>query len=185
MARGNMIPSATTLPDDELRFVEGLALGKPLKELASDLGWSEDKAQRLARSSRTIAAVATIGVQQVQLCYVPRALQTVFDLMRGVCKAPSHSNIAKDEYVPVKPETRLAAAQTILKIGGLEARAASAAGREHDTEDLSALSPDQLRGLISTLEERLGDQATPVSAPDDVPDAEVATDYPDISSLLD
>lgn len=174
--RGAITAHHNEMPADEWKFVKGLALGKDLKELADEIGWPLEKAQRLANSSRLLTAVATFGLQRVQSVYVPRALATVADIMNGSLKSPENGKI-----IPIKAETRLAAANTILKIARLEEHYPDPTAKD----PLKDTKPEVLQELIGALQDRLADKAKPVNAQKDVVDAEVISELPSNYSVLD
>jgi hypothetical protein len=188
------IPGQLVVPHDERRFAELLAQGEPLEDIAAEVGWTMDKARRLATSGNMLKLVAGINLTSLHARHVPRALRTISHLMEGYLEyweidgnlqtppdqLQSSANSAparKVTRVMVKPETRLAAAQTILKMGGYDKPPETR--NANDLKDLAEMNPDELRATVQALEAELAQRAAPVNAPDApleaIPDAEDAS----------
>jgi hypothetical protein len=176
MAERASLDLRRAIPPDELAFVEGIAAGRPLNELARELGWDESKARRLARSSALLTAVATIGIERCHGILVPRALNVLEQILNGtlilhengVSASPDAANCTSVQLIPVKPETRLAAVRTVLQMAGLDKP--RDAEKPNDDKDLSAKTPDEIRAELHRLEAALADVAKDVSAPRSAPD---------------
>lgn len=194
------IPGQIVVPHDERRFAELLALGEPLEDIAAQVGWSMDKARRLATSGAMLQLVASVNLTTLHGSLVPRALRTISGLLEGWCE---YSEIDESLQTPgddlqsfaksaptrkvtrvmVKPETRLAAAQTILKMGGYDKPPETR--NLNDLKDLAEMNPEELRAQVATLEAELAQRAAPVSAPDDANEAMPDAEEANIINVLD
>ena len=177
--RPGKLTTEQRLPSDEQRFVEALARGEDPAEIGKRLGWPDWKVEDKCQSSQILTAVAAVGLGRLHSQLVPRAMEVLSCLMRGV--VPFDQKSYFDQKTVVPPAVQLQAAQTVLKIARLEEV------DRREVEDLTDMSPAQLRAIVDSIEARLGDLAAPVSgnAPDDVPDAEIVRELPSNYSVLD
>lgn len=94
---------------------------------------------------------------------VPLAIKTLFQIL-------------KDEAAPAR--VRVDAAKTVLDRAGIAA-ARPAAPEAKNEKALSDMSPDELRALISRLENEVAERAEPVLAPEPGGDASQVTELLD------
>lgn len=172
-----------SLSADDWAFVRGLAMARPVSELAAELGWSSEKAARKGRSAVILAAVAAEGLSLVHRVYVPAALSVINSLLSTHIISEKIGQDGERSFIetPTPPTVRLAAAQTILKIARLEEHRPPTMPADNP---LDTDNPDKLRQLLDAIEGRLSDLATPVGAQNQADDAEVIDELPNDYSVL-
>ena len=182
-AANSVMPVHGAAPD-EIALVEALAAGEDVEAISARLGWDAGKMKRYLRSAQVAQAVAGYTLQKLHMLTIPRAIRMCEQLIEGVlyCNIPGQ----KPEPVLVKPETRLAAAQAILKLAKYEDhRPDDPKAATSGEKTLAEMDLDEMIARRDALEAQIASQAAPLDAPMD-PDGDTQDDEKDIlASMLE
>jgi hypothetical protein len=169
---------------DEIALVEALAAGEDVEAIRARLGWPVDKMKRYLRSAQVAQAVSCYSIQLLHSRTIPRAIRMCEQLLEGVL----YYNIPGKESEPVlvKPETRLAAAQAILKLAKYEDhRPDDPKAATSGEKTLAEMDLDEMIARRDALEAQIASQAAPLDAPMD-PDGDTQADEKDsLASMLE
>lgn len=189
-ARPMSIDMDKDLTPQQKAVVNGLADMVPAEQIAAQLGIEVQHVHRMARSQEVLAAVAARAVIMLNGVTLPAAIRTIDGLLHGNVIESEIDQYGRKKTkmvkAPVPPAVRLAAAQAVIKLSGIEQESQPA----DIDEDLALASPERLRAIIGAIEDKLSRTAhdvtpTPRSAPSDVEDAEIVSTIPDGYSVLD
>lgn len=189
-ARPTSIDMDRDLTPQQRAVANGLAEMVPVEEIAEQLGIEVQHVHRMARSQAVLAAIGARAVIMLHKNSLPAAIRTIDGLLNGLVLQSEIDRYGRKKTIfvkaPVPPAVRLAAAQAVIKLSGIDQEASPA---DLD-EDLAAASPERLRAIIGAIEDKLAKTAqdvTPVphSAPNDAEEAEIVSMIPDGYSVLD
>jgi len=173
-----------SLPVAEQALTKALAEGRALSDAAIEAGVDMTRAHAFATSARCHAALVSYHATFIHVSMTGPALRQLRNLSLGHVEIenfeqlPDGRTIAQRKRVEVGAPIVLGAVQTILKLARLEDVIARPLAGQMDLEDLSL---DDLRRMLSGIEQRLGDAATVVDAQPDDEAQELPSDY----SVLD
>lgn len=173
-----------SLPVAEQALTKALAEGRALSDAAIEAGVDMTRAHAFATSARCHAALVSYHATFLHVSMTGPALRQLRDLVSGYLTTPDFerpfNKNGKPQFkrIPVGAPVVLGAVQTVLKLARLEDVIARPLVGQMDLEDMSL---DDLRQMLSGIEQRLGDAATDVSARSD----DSAQDLPSDYSVLD
>ena len=172
------------LPEAERVFIRALAEGRPLVEASQLAGMDVQQAQKFATTARCHGGLVSYHASYLHVHMTGPALRQLRNLAAGYLETPEIEHLidgrtnVQIKRIPVGAPVVLGAVQTVLKLARLEDVIARPLAGQMDLEDMSL---DDLRQMLSGIEQRLGDAATDVSAQSD----DKAQDLPSDYSVLD
>lgn len=179
-ARGELVTKNRNDYDTGL-LIDGLINAEPLEDIAARMGKPVEIVRQQIRQATTLTAVVSGCMANVSALQIPAALKLLSEAMAGhISYLEYEGNEKKIHRVKIKPETRIAAAQAVLKIAKLEE-----APIDPERRELSTLTAEQLRDAIGKMESRLADLATPVDAPDVANASDVSADKDLINKVFE
>jgi hypothetical protein len=149
---GRAIAKGPALNEKQAGMLADILAGIPPIEAARRQGYLEPHvtAKRFMQRPDVLLAIKRDSIGQLVGEGVPLAISTLFTIL-------------KDEAAPAR--VRVDAAKTVLDRAGIAA-ARPAAPEKASEKALSEMSPNELRALISRLENEVAERAAPVLATD-------------------
>lgn len=148
---GRDVVKGPALNEKQAAMLADIIAGIPPVEAAKRQGYLEPHttAKRFVTRPDVLLAIRRHSVGTLVGEGVPLAIKTLFQIL-------------KDEGAPAR--VRVDAAKTVLDRAGISAARPSAPEVKNE-KALADMSPDELRALISRLENEVAERADPVSAP--------------------